>query len=209
MEEKTYCTIYIARHGQTDQNLQQIIQGHIDSVLNATGESQAKVLGEKLANVHFDAVFASDLLRAKRTAELATRDRNIAIQTTNLLRERSYGDLDGQDAIAFKELSKLFATMTKEEIFTYKHNPGYESDEALVGRFITFVREIAVVYAEKTVLIVSHGGLMRAFLMHIGFGTRKTLPHNSVKNTSYVKFKTDGVDFFVEDTDGIEKVLEM
>lgn len=65
-----YCTLYIVRHGQTDWNVRKIIQGHSDIPLNTEGQEQARVLAESLKNVHFDKIISSDLVRAKRTAEI-------------------------------------------------------------------------------------------------------------------------------------------
>lgn len=83
-----------------------------------------------------------------------------------------------------------------------------ESDEEAMSRFITFVREVAVGYAGKTVLLVTHGGVMRAFLIKIGFGTYDTIRPGAVQNSAYVKMLSDGVDFFISETQGIRKVEE-
>ncbi|HSX40715.1 MAG TPA: histidine phosphatase family protein, partial [Candidatus Saccharimonadales bacterium] len=65
------------------------------------------------------------------------------------------------------------------------------------------LREISVMYAGKTVLVVCHGGVMKSFLTHIGFF--KSRPsENMIANTGYMKLRTDGVDFFLEDTNGIK-----
>ena len=57
----------------------------------------------------------------------------------------------------------------------------------------------------KTILVVSHGGVMRYLLIHLGFGTYTNLPTGSIGNTAYIKLETDGVDFFVKETKGITK----
>ena len=58
-------TFYIVRHGQTDWNVDRIVQGHKDSELTASGRAQAKDVAEKFKEIQFDHVFSSDLLRAR------------------------------------------------------------------------------------------------------------------------------------------------
>ena len=74
--KKKYCTIYFARHGETSWNVKKMIQGIKDIPLNKKGEEQAMMIGEKLKNIKFDAVFSSDLIRAKRTAEIILLEKN-------------------------------------------------------------------------------------------------------------------------------------
>ena len=69
MKQK-YCTLYIVRHGQTDWNVQKLLQGQQDSALTELGITQAKELQETLREIHFDGIFSSDLLRTKKTAEI-------------------------------------------------------------------------------------------------------------------------------------------
>ena len=82
MNDANYCTFYIIRHGQTEWNLKKIIQGHKDSPLTKIGIRIAKQHANKLKNIHFDAVFSSDSLRAKQTADIVALKRNIAINNS-------------------------------------------------------------------------------------------------------------------------------
>lgn len=199
-----YCVLYVARHGETEWNVQRRVQGHKDSPLTDLGLEQARQLARSLLAIHFDAVFSSDLLRAKRTAEIVALERKIAVDTSQLLREHNYGKYEGRLADdlreELKEIFEKYEKLSDDEKFRYTLIPGGESDEKLVSRFITFVREIAVVYAGKTALVVTHGGLMSAFLTHAGFArTRKV----RVSNAGYFKLLSDGVDFFIHETNGI------
>lgn len=206
-----YATFYIVRHGQTDWNVQKLIQGQTDVPLNTFGEEQAKNLGKELQEVRFDAVFSSDLLRAKRTAELILLNRKIAIKTTQALREQVYGRFEGKpSSYLFEELKDLFKDFEKlsvSELMKRREDPTMETHEEVVSRFIIFLREVAVAYQGKAVLIATHGGVMRYFLIHLGYGTYNSLPSSSIKNTAYLKIDCDGVDFFIRATKGIEKVI--
>ncbi len=204
-----YCTFYIVRHGETVWNVQGRLQGHKNSPLTERGLKQATNVGKKLKNIDFDVVFSSDLLRTKRTAELIVLEKKMAINTTTLLRERSFGKFEGKNGTAvFRgELKKDLATFLKlsdEQKKKFKY-PTTESDEEVVSRYLTFLRETAVAYPGKKVLVVSHGGAMKALLIHLGFGTYDELTNKSVANTSYIELESDGVDFFIKDTVGIHK----
>ncbi len=202
-------TVYIVRHGQTEWNLKGLLQGHGDSPLTPEGEKQARAIAQELKHVHFDEIFASDLLRAKRTAQVIALEKKIAIKTTQALRERNYGIYEGKPYTkynkALEELLLQYKHLNENQLSQLLSKHGVESIPQSVSRFITFLREMAVGFKGKTILIVTHGGLMRHLLTHLGFGTHKTLPPGSISNTGYIKLESDGVDFFVQETKGINK----
>jgi broad specificity phosphatase PhoE len=182
--------------------------GQSDIPLNATGRKQAEEIGKKLRDVHFTAAFSSNMLRARRTAELALLEKKIAVQTTKALRERHFGRLEGKSwANQDKDLQMLWdklANLTDQERKIFNLEKA-ENDEDMMRRFIPFIREIAVAYEGKNILIVTHGGIMRVFLKHIGWLEEDKPFSVEIKNTSYIKLESDGVDFFVKDTFGVEK----
>jgi broad specificity phosphatase PhoE len=204
------CTLYIVRHGQTEWNKEGRMQGHMDSPLTAEGLEQAKLLGKRLKNVEFDAAFSSDLLRARRTAEIVALEHNLVVTTTEALREKRLGTLEGKKEAMLreelKELMEKFDLLTPEEKYKHKFFEDMESDDEIATRFITYLREIAVAYRGKTILIVCHGRLMWAFLLKIGFATFEELAPKNIKNTAYFKLLADGVDFVVKETEGIHKI---
>lgn len=194
---KNYCTIYLVRHGETDWNEKKLIQGHSDIPLNEKGELQSKQLGERLNDIHFEAIFSSDLVRAKRSAEIIMLEKKLAVITTKALRERLFGRFEGKHV---DELRKALGEMMiipkeKQERLSFKD---IENDEDIMKRFIPFIREMAVAYSGKNVLMVTHGGLMRAFLDHVGFKIPEYSDH-PMKNTGYLIIESDGVDFFVKE----------
>jgi broad specificity phosphatase PhoE len=201
-----YCTLYIARHGETEWNLKQLTQGHGDSPLTDKGKEQARALGERLKEVAFDAIFSSDLSRAKHTAEIAKLERELAVQTSELLRERSFGAYEGQAIGTYsgKLLAMISEAENEAQRLAAKLGEGDESEEEVVTRFIRQLREISVAYPGKNVLVVAHGGSIRMFLTHIGYGTYKELV-SAVSNGAYVKVTCDGINFNVEEVVGITK----
>ena len=208
LAEKDYCVMYIVRHGETEWNVKQIMMGHQDSPLTANGIAQAHKLKKDFKNIKFDAVFSSDLSRAKTTAAIIILEKNLAVKTTALLRERALGAFEG--ALAKDYMAALKETLDKKEVlsdedqFNNKTGTGDESEAEATARFVTHLREIAAAYVGKKVLVVSHGGCIRMFLMHLGFATRQELV-GAVANTAYVKVLADGIDFFIEETVGINK----
>jgi broad specificity phosphatase PhoE len=200
-----YCTIYLARHGETDWNNEQRIQGHTDIALNQKGITQAQELAQHLKEIHFDAAFSSDLLRAKRTAEIIAEERKLVITTTELLREQCFGEFEGILIDEYRErakaqLDKLAALKKDQEKMNFKINETAESRSESASRALLFIREISIAYSNMTILMVCHGALMRNILMTLGVDTYANLDYGKVEigNTAYIKMRCDGVDFFVD-----------
>ncbi len=200
--------MYIVRHAETEWNLKKIIMGHKDSPLTAKGIIQAKILKDKFKAINFTAVFSSDSGRAKATANLIVLEKDLAVKTTKLLREKNFGQFEGRlmkdYIVALQEALGKKEKLSWEEIFNNKVGQGDESEGEAITRFIVHLREIASAYLDKNVLVVTHGGLMGMFLMHLGFGTREELI-GAVDNTAYLKILSDGVDFFLQSAFGINK----
>lgn len=205
MNTENYCTFYLTRHGQTDMNVAGQLQGHSNSILTEKGKEQARAVAAELKDTHFDAVFSSDLSRAKDTADIIAAEHKLATQTTELLRERKWGQLEGQPREVLKQFDEVYQSLTADEKKRYRSYEDIESDEELAARYITFVREVAVAYPGKNVLLVSHGSAIGTFLIHIGYWSYdKVLP--SIPHLAYMKFKSDGVDFIVEEAKGFDGV---
>jgi len=211
MTNNKLTTIYIVRHGETEFNVERIMQGHVDSPLTKKGLEQAKYIANKFKDIKFKAVFSSDLPRAKRTAEIITLYKKIAVITSRILRERCWGRFDGKPIEDYrKELRHIFDKfdgLNDKQKFTFKLDKTIESDEQVIIRFLTFLREIAMAYLGKTILIVTHGSLLRTFLIHLGYGTYKELDFRQAKieNTAYTIIQSDGVDFFIKEVNGVTK----
>jgi broad specificity phosphatase PhoE len=186
----------------TDWNKKDLVQGHTDIPLNKEGKIQAKEAAQKLKQIKFDKIFSSDLLRASQTAEIIAEEHNLIVETTAVLRERNFGYLEGDSNEKLREIRRLIERMEESKRFSYKHHPTMESDEEVMSRFLIFLREIAISNPGKTILVVCHGGLLRALLFQLGI-----IPYAGIiiKNLAHVKLESDGVEFFVKETFGIEK----
>lgn len=205
---KIFCCIYIVRHAESEANAANILGGN--SPLTKKGEEQAIALYNKLLKVSFSAVYSSDLVRAKKTADILSHERSLAVNTTEVLRERNFGVLDGKLIQEVKTELDIWALkiakMDKDQRYNYHDENGIESDGSLIGRYFTFLREVAVSNLGKNVLIVSHSNVMRTILVHLGYAKLEELPRGSIKNAGFMKILSDGIDFSVTETFGIHKM---
>jgi broad specificity phosphatase PhoE len=152
-------TLLLARHGETDWNLERRVQGHSDRALNETGLAQAQALAAELAGERLDAVYASDLARALDTARAVAEPRGLEVIPVPELRERDFGTWEG---------------LRDDEIlarFPQAHTGPWgdaETHEELAERTLSALRRIAERHRDGRVLVVSHGGPLRAVLRHCG-----------------------------------------
>jgi len=161
--------LILTRHGETDDNVYNIIQGHRDTKLNKIGEKQAYLLSERLKNENFDVVYSSDLSRAAHTAkEIMKYHRNIPIYFIKELRERYLGTLEG---------TKRFESKFPEEQI-----PGLETWEKSEIRAKNFLDEILIKHMNDKLLFVSHGGFGRSLISVI-----KKINYLDINSLSYLK----------------------
>lgn len=150
----------LVRHGETDWNAERRIQGHADIDLNAAGEAQARALRPGLAGRQFSAVYASDLVRALRTATLATQDLGLpVVQPLACLRERHFGiyqGLTGEEALArHPEVHHHHGARSLDW--------DYETGESLrefAARVTSGLATLAGRHAGGTLLVFTHGGVL-------------------------------------------------
>lgn len=148
--------LWLARHGQTNWNVEGRYQGHSDEPLNATGVAQAVALAEIVEGTRLRAVYSSDLLRAYETALAVGKKFGLPVQRDTRLREVSLGLWEGM-------LSTDIRVQYAEHWTERQNNPLYgrppqgESVYDLAARVWPAVDEIAARHAPGPVLIVSHG----------------------------------------------------
>lgn len=147
------------RHGETDWNRQQRFQGQVDVPLNAMGHAQAARLGQRLAADPHDALFCSDLIRARETAApLAAAWAQVPVALAGL-REQHFGVLEGLDVPTIKARHAELWRNWLEHRADFAL-PGGESLQTFHRRVMDAVRELAAAAPGRRLAIVTHGGVL-------------------------------------------------
>ena len=153
--------IYIARHGQDQDNADGVLNGHRDSSLTVTGLEQATRLADKIqqAGLRFDAVYSSPLRRAFKTAQVVTDKLGLAWpKPMEELIERNFGVMTGKPVQSIEALCK--PDIIKAEKVVYFLSPqGAETFPTLLDRGRRVLEEILKRHKDGSVLLVAHGDI--------------------------------------------------
>lgn len=161
--------LWLIRHGETTSNAGGVFQGHLDIELNERGVAQSGAVSSYLATVEFDAIFASDLRRAARTAELIAGDRSVTYDP--VLREMNYGVLQG---VAYRDAAEVLRPHGLEEAWLNgdihrgrRALPDGESLRQFRRRASLFVERLDARFLSQddaNVMVVTHGGQLAVLL---------------------------------------------
>lgn len=155
--------IILIRHGETAWNAEKRLQGHLDIPLNAAGQRQAVALGQALHGEHLDAIIASDLLRARQTAQEIAAPRGMTVHIEPGLRERCYGAFEGMlYAEVGERYPEAFAAWQAREMDA-RFPPGENVAETLrefAERAVGTIARIARDGKYRKVALVTHGGVL-------------------------------------------------
>ena len=144
--------IYITRHGQTNWNVQKKVMGRCDEPLNETGLKQAEETKNNLSDTNIDLIICSPLTRAKQTAEIINKERNIPIIYDERIIERDFGEFEGMETKNFDF----------HGYWNYYKNEKYKKSENIqefFKRVYDFLEDITKKFQGKNILIVAHGGI--------------------------------------------------
>ena len=140
-------TLYLVRHGETNDNVAKIMLGQRQGELTPSGIAQMEELAVSLSEIHFDAIISSDLQRAYDSAQILGSEWNQPVQTTPLLRERDWGEFPGRFIPDLKGLPLP---------------DNVEKMEDLLNRAKSFLDWTKTNYQGKTILAVGHGIINKA-----------------------------------------------
>lgn len=164
--------LVLIRHGQSVWNAANRFTGWTDVELSEKGEIEAATAGEQLADVRFDVVHTSALIRAQRTAEIVMSNNRVSgeipTRKDERLNERHYGDLQGLNKA---ETAEIHGT---EQVQIWRRSfdvppPSGESLEMTADRTIPYFVEEIIPDLESgmNVLVAAHGNSLRSIVMHI------------------------------------------
>lgn len=156
--------LVLIRHGESVANSQRILQGHLDSPLNETGRQQAQSLAETLGEDRFATVFASDLLRARETAEILCAHLDAPLEVDPDLREIGIGCFTGlswaQIAERYpEEYQRLLASSMDWSVV-----PEAEGEDAAQARLERFLAKVRASHPDARVAVVAHGAILRRMI---------------------------------------------
>lgn len=144
---------YVARHGQTQWNLENKVCGRTDQPLTQLGHEQAQLLAQRSKELKIDLVISSPMLRARQTAAPAAAMHGLEVLTDDRLIEQDYGIYEG--------VSRCDAGfLGNKRHFAFRY-PGGESMMDVAYRVYGLLDELKCKYAGKNILIVCHGGICR------------------------------------------------
>lgn len=145
-------TLYIVRHGETEENRLNVCQGQTHGTLTREGMEEAHHIGRRLSEVHFDACYASDLYRAYKTAEIIASEHSESLHVIadERLRERYFGSFQG----------KRFPQPGADDFFFSEA----ELPAQIADRLRDFLSQVSTRHPGGTLLIVSHGFTIRVLL---------------------------------------------
>ena len=190
--------LLLVRHGVTDHNTAHKFLGHTDMGLSAEGFVQVEKLRERLAKEKFDAVYSSDLKRARSSAEVVATGHDAEIVLCPELREINYGECEsltyGEIRTKFPELGEAINKLSPELSF-----PGGETLAAFIARTIKFLDRLSQHTPNHKVLIVAHGGPMRTLLCEL----------LGVPQSCWRTFRLDNASLSVVDTYGPRTILSL
>ena len=139
--------LFLVRHGETVDNVRQIMQGQTQGELTEHGREQAADVRDQMRTEKIDAVVASDLRRSVQTAEIIAEPHGLMVDQTPLLRERDWGGFTGR-----------YIPDLKDEVWP----DDIESLDCLLERAQRFLEYIMTNYEGQTVVAVGHGIMNKA-----------------------------------------------
>lgn len=185
--------LYLVRHGETVWNQYYKYQGHTDVPLSENGLMQAKLVAQRLKSEELVAVYASDLSRAMKTAEIIAEEHGLSVTTYPALREVNYGLWEG---LNLAEIEAAFPGVREKwlsdpEIFAV---PGGESLGAVRDRAVACIDEIKLQHPSGTVVVVTHGGLIAMLLLTFLNEDASFLRRFFARNTNVSRIEFDGLE---------------
>jgi probable phosphoglycerate mutase len=151
--------IFAIRHGETAWNVDNRIQGQLDVPLNPTGRWQAQRVAAALAGEGLEAIYSSDLKRAHETAELVAAAAGCAIVAERGLRERGFGEFEGQTWTEIEQRWPEQSERWRKRDLSFAPAGG-ESLLQFYARVVDCATRLAAAHPGQTIALIAHGGVL-------------------------------------------------
>jgi alpha-ribazole phosphatase len=200
--------VYLVRHGETEWNNVGRYQGQSDIALSARGRRQAELLQQRFSRVHLDAIYSSDLKRARETAMTIAAPHNLEVNLEKGLREINFGSWEG---LRYQEIAELYPQAWEE----WRRDPGQrvipggESFGQVKKRAAAVFKRIVQKEQGRRVLLVAHGGCLRSLMCFLLGVDLKSVWRFRLDNTgvSVVDcYGDDSILVLLNDTHHLEKL---
>ncbi len=177
-------SIYLIRHGETEYNKKQMVQGSgIDADLNDTGRQQADAFFEAYQHIPFDKIYVSALKRSYQSVERFVKEKNIAYEALSALNEISWGSREGSPFDPQEHQYYLDTLAAWQQGHTHLAIEGGESPEEVARRQRPFIDLLRSRPEEQKVLVCMHGRAMRILLSQLlsyPLALMDTFPHHNL-----------------------------
>ena len=180
--------LYLIRHARSTWNAESRMQGQADPPLDELGQRQAQALATHLRSQTFDAIYSSPLARARLTAEIVAAPHTLSVRLDPRLMERHLGDWTG---LTGDEVDEWLAAKPDHN-WRRDGPPGGESSAAVAARAVAAFAGIVAAHPEGTVAVFSHGGLLKAYFLHLlGIPIERPISFN-LENTAFTRLSVRG-----------------
>lgn len=154
--------LLVIRHGETAWNIESRIQGHIDIPLNDKGRWQAQRVAQALADEGLDAIYSSDLQRARDTAHVIADTTGLPLKLDASLRERHFGRFEGKTQVEVAAQWPQEAQRWRDRDPSYGPEGG-ETLQDFYDRCLTAITRLARRHPGQSIAVVAHGGVLDCF----------------------------------------------
>lgn len=159
--------IYLTRHGETEWNIQNRLQGWMDSPLTSKGINDAMALSQKISAIRFQSIYTSPSMRASNTAKILSGDKEFPIIQDENLREINFGEWEGKTKSEIKERFENEFSSLWESPNSYDHKPhNGESLSNVRKRVEEVLKNIIETNKDGNVLIVTHAVIVATMIAY-------------------------------------------
>lgn len=185
--------LIIIRHGETLENKEGIIMGHLPGTLSDLGVEQAKKVAQRLKDEDIDYIFSSDLDRAADTTKEIAKFHNLSPEFVEEIREMGYGKLQGK--------KKPSNWGKKKFNHKFQEDMGMEGSVRVLGRAKKFLEGINKKYGDKNILLVGHDTINRALISAILNKSTEDIDEIGPQHNTSVSI--------IEIKDGLEPIIHL